>query len=60
MIRQFEKRFKLNKPVVIADSGLLSKDNIKSLEDNEYEYIIGARIKNETENIKGKILSLLF
>lgn len=58
MIRQFEKRFKLNKPVVIADSGLLSKDNIKSLEDNEYEYIIGARIKNETENIKGKILSL--
>jgi len=58
MIRQFEKRFKLNKPIVIADSGLLSKDNIKSLEDNEYEYIIGARVKNETENIKEKVLSL--
>jgi hypothetical protein len=58
MIKKFENRFKLNKPVVIADSGILSKDNIKSLEDNQYEYIIGARIKNETEKIKEKILSL--
>ena len=58
MIQKFEKRFKLNKPVIIADSGLLSKSNIKSLEDNRYKYIIGARIKNETEKIKQKILSL--
>ena len=58
MIQKFEKRFKLNKPVIIADSGLLSKSNIKSLEDNRYQYIIGARIKNETEKIKQKILSL--
>jgi transposase len=58
MIQKFEKRFKLEKPVIIADSGLLSKENIKTLEDNGYEYIIGARIKNETDRIKQKILSL--
>lgn len=58
MIEKFEKRFKLDKPVIIADSGLLSQCNIKSLESNGYEYIIGARIKNEKEKIKQKILSL--
>lgn len=57
-MQKFEKRFNLDKPVIIADSGLLSKDNLKSLEDNGYKYIIGARIKNETEKFKQKILSL--
>jgi len=50
------KKFNLNKPVVIADSGLLSKDNIKALQEQEYQYILGARIKNETKDVKGRIL----
>ncbi len=52
--------FHLNKPVVIADAGLLSKENIKALESNEYEYILGARVKNENERIKEKILAIEF
>jgi len=58
MIQKFEKRFNLKKPVVIADSGLLSKENLESLSNGGYKYILGARIKNETEKIKEKILSL--
>jgi hypothetical protein len=42
----------LNRPVVIADAGLLSRDNISMLESNAYKYIIGARIKNESEQIR--------
>jgi len=57
VIQKFEKRFNLDKPVIIADSGLLSKENIKTLEANGYKYIIGARIKNETEKIKQEIMS---
>jgi len=34
----------------------LSNENIKALESKEYEYIIGARIKNETDQLKQKIL----
>lgn len=52
------KKFNLNKPVVVADSGLLSKKNIQTLLDHKYEYILGARIKNESKAIKEKILSL--
>ena len=43
---------------MIADAGLLSKDNLKILAGNAYTYIVGARIKNESEAIKQKILSL--
>lgn len=57
-IKKFEKRFKLSKPIIIADSGLLTRANILELEKEEYKYIIGARIKNEDESIKEKILSL--
>ena len=55
-IQKFEKRFNLNKPIVVADAGLLSNDNIKMLQFNGYKYIIGARIKNETNIIKSRIL----
>ncbi len=49
-------KFKLDKPVVVADAGLLSNENIKALVAQDYEYIIGARLKNEPENIKQQIL----
>ncbi len=56
-LEKISKKFNLEKPVVIADSGLLSKSNITALEEKKYEYILGARIKNETEKVKAKILS---
>lgn len=55
-IERISKKFNLSKPIVIADAGLLSTDNIKLLEQNEYRYILGARPKNETSIIKQQIL----
>ena len=57
-IERMSKKFNLKKPIVVADAGLLSNENIKSLEEKGYEYIIGARIKNETEKIKKQILEI--
>ena len=45
-------------PIVIADAGLLSKENIKSLEEQGYKYILGARPKNESAAMKEQILGL--
>lgn len=59
-IEKISQKFNLNKPVIIADAGLLSNENIKALEGNGYEYILGARIKNETEALKSQILSSSF
>lgn len=55
-LEKTSKKFNLEKPIVVADAGLLSNDNIKALEDRNYEYIIGARIKNEPEKVKRQIL----
>lgn len=55
-LEKITAKFNLEKPIVIADAGLLSNDNIKALEQKNYEYIIGARLKNEPEKIKQQIL----
>jgi len=56
MIKEVQNRYNLPKPTIIADSGLLSTNNVNSLSDMQYEFILGARIKNETDVIKQKIL----
>lgn len=59
-LEKISAKFNLNKPVVVADSGLLSNENIKALEEKQYEYIIGARLKNESKKIKEQILKKKF
>lgn len=54
-LEKIQKKYNFKKPIVVADAGLLSKQNIKLLSDNQYQFIIGARIKNETEDIKKNI-----
>lgn len=58
IIDAFKTKYHLDKLVVVADSGLLSKDNITLLQQGGYEYILGARIKAESNTIKAKILGL--
>jgi transposase len=58
VIEAFKSRYNLDKLVIVADSGLLSADNIQQLQVKGYEYILGARIKNESKAIKGQILRL--
>jgi transposase len=54
----FRGRYNLKQLVIIADSGLLSKSNTDELQAKGYEFVLGARIKNETTEIKKKILVL--
>lgn len=56
ILEQTQKKYGLPKPSVIADTALLSKENLKNLVREQYRFIIGARIKNESENIKSEIL----
>jgi len=57
MLERISDKFDLDKPIIVADAGLLSKKNIQALESAGYEYIIGGRLKNESEAIKTKVLS---
>ena len=57
MIRKLAGKFGFEKPVVVADSGLLTKGNMAELERDGYQYILGARPKNEAAAVKSQILS---
>jgi transposase len=59
-IEKMAKKFNLQKPLIVADAGLLSHENIVALEANNYQYILGARLKNETTKLKNDILSCKF
>ncbi|SRR5690554_300350 len=58
IVDAFKIRYNLDKLVIIADSGLLSKENINTLIEKKYEFILGARIKSETGPLKEKVTSL--
>jgi len=59
VLKKFATRFNIDKPIVVADSGLISKSNIELLTESGYSFIIGARIKNESSVIRNQILSPL-
>lgn len=58
VIESFRKKYDLKKLIIIADSGLLSNSNIEELQSKNYEFILGARIKNESSAIEKMILNL--
>jgi len=58
IISSFKQKYKLDQLVIVADSGLLSQDNIDLLQRKGFQFILGARIKNESKAIKQAILSL--
>jgi hypothetical protein len=51
IVEDFVQRFALEEFIVVADLGLMNRKNIAMLESGGHKYIIGARIKNEEENI---------
>jgi len=58
IVKNFTKEFKIDDFIIVADTGLMNKDNISELELKGYKYIIGARIKTESETVKQWIFSL--
>ena len=58
MVKKLERRFNLSHPTIVADAGLLSKSNIEQLEQEGYEYIIGARIRSMPKADKEAVLEL--
>lgn len=58
VLESFQEKFDFDKPAIIADAALLSQKNIDALEAGGYEYILGGRLKNETDSIKEKVLKL--
>lgn len=55
VIGRFKQKYKLQNIVVIADAGLLSNKNIEQLKEQQEQFILGARIKNENHALQREI-----
>ena len=55
-INEFVSKYGLENFVIMTDSGLMNNANIAELEVHGYKYIIGAKIKNESQEVKNWIL----
>lgn len=55
-LKKLRDNYNVDRVVFVADSGLFNKDNIEALEENNFEYIVGARLKSQTNPITEKIL----
>ncbi|HFU77067.1 MAG TPA: IS1634 family transposase [Epsilonproteobacteria bacterium] len=54
-------KYNIDKVVYVADSGMFNKKNLEeleTLEEHEFNYIVGARIKNLSKAVKEEILKL--
>jgi transposase len=55
-LTKIRKKYHLDKIVLVADSALLSQENLAELEGEGLEYIVGARLKKVKNKLKDKIL----
>jgi hypothetical protein len=58
VLESFQTRFNLDKPIIVADAALLSQKNIDALVAEEYQYILGGRLKNESDILKKQVLGM--
>jgi len=56
VLEGIERKYALGRPVVVADAAMLSAKNLKALKDAGYHFIVGARLRNESEEIQRNIL----
>lgn len=56
-LESIEKRFGIRNIIIVADRGINSKLNLKSIVDKGYGYIIASRIRSMPEDIQSKILN---
>ena len=57
VLEGIQRKYGFSRPTVIADAAMLSKKNLDNLAKEKYQFIIGGRIKTETDEIQQKTLN---
>ena len=56
VVQALQKDYDVQEAVIMADRGMLSEDNLKTLEEAGLHYIVGARLKSLPQAIQSQIL----
>jgi transposase len=57
-IEQLKQRYTIDKVIIVADRGMMNKDNIDAVNESGYEFIVGDRLKNMSPVIQRPLLDL--
>lgn len=57
VLKTIRERYELDKIFVVADAGMMNKDNIAELKKEGFKFIVGARLKNLDKEMIAKILN---
>lgn len=57
-IEQLKQRYTIDKVVVVADRGMMSKQNMEAVVGSGYEFIVGDRLKNMSPQVQSSLLEL--
>jgi len=57
IIGKIAEKFNVDKVILVGDRGMISKKNIKILEDANYEYILGFRMRTISKDQRAEVLS---
>jgi len=58
VVEKVKRRYKIHKIIWVADRGMVSKDNIRMLNELEQEYILGVRMRQFDKARRKELLSL--
>lgn len=56
-LKELKSKYEIDKVVFVADAGMFNKENLKEMEGESLEYIVGARLKSLPGNLKEQILN---
>lgn len=56
IVERLKKRFGIHRICIVADRGMISADTIKELEEIGWQYILGVRMRNQSE-VKQEVIS---
>lgn len=57
-LKELRQRYSVDKVVVVADAGMLNADNMKALQANQLDYILGGRLKNLPHELQQEVLNM--
>lgn len=56
VLERIEREHCFGRPVVVADAAMLSRDNVRLLDEAKYPFIVAARLRNEPHQVQEEIL----
>lgn len=56
VLNSLKERYEIGKIIFVADSGVLNEDNLTLLDNESFDYIVGARIRNMNQQVTKQIL----